>query len=135
MEPALALQSAVRTRLIGASALTALVPASSILDVNLRPAVMPALLIGEGQTIPDEGLRRDRHQVFLTLHVWALETGTVLVKQAVGAVRDALADTFWAIPGLEVADLCFESVRFVRDPDALHSHAIVTLHCRARVLA
>jgi len=57
------------------------------------------------------------------------------VKQVVGAIRDALTDTFWTIPGLEVADLCFESVRFVRDPDALHSHAIVTLHCRARILA
>jgi hypothetical protein len=134
-EPFLALQSAIRTRLIADSAVTALVPATSLLDLNQRPSVMPAIVLGEGQTIPDEGLRRDRHQVYLDIHVWAQEPGTAFVKQAVGAIRDALADTFWSIPGVEMADLLIEMARFMRDPDTVHSHAVVVLHARVREIA
>jgi hypothetical protein len=134
-EAFLVLQSAVRSRLTAASAVTALVPATSILDLNQRPSVMPAVLIGEGQTIPDEGLRRDRHEITFDLHVWAMEPGTAVVKSIVGAIRDALADTLWPISGLEVADLYIQSAHYMRDPDTVHSHAVVTLRCRVRVLA
>jgi Protein of unknown function (DUF3168) len=134
-DPFLALQAAIRSRLVAASTVTALVPATSILDANQRPSVMPALILGEGYAIPDEGLRRDRHQVYLDLHIWAQEPGTALVKQVVGAIRDALTDAFWSIPGVELADLCIEMARFMRDPDGVHSHAALTLKCRAREIA
>lgn len=56
MEPSLALQKAVRARLVATSAVTTLVPAAHVLDRNNRPEVFPAIIIGEGQTILGEGL-------------------------------------------------------------------------------
>ncbi|GAB1581730.1 DUF3168 domain-containing protein [Phyllobacterium phragmitis] len=126
-EPSLALQAAIRARLVATSAVTSLVPASNILDRNSRPETFPCILIGEGQTIPDEGLARTRHHVFADLHIWQKEPGLVGAKQIAGAIRDALSDTFWDVTGLHVADLHIASFRFIRDPGGLHSHGIMTL--------
>ncbi len=126
-EPSLALQAAIRVRLVASSALVALVPAASILDRNSRPETFPCILIGESQTIPDEGLARTRHQIFADLHIWQKEAGVAGAKQIAGAVREALADTRWTIPGLHVADLYVSSSRFIRDPDGIHSHGVITL--------
>lgn len=134
-EPSLALQAAIRARLVAASAITSLVPASNILDRNARPVPFPSIIIGEGQTVPDEGLARRRHQVFADLHIWATEPGLVVSKQIVGAVRDALADTFWNVPGLHVADLFVLSSRFMHDPDGLHSHCVVSLSAFVKEVA
>ena len=135
MEPALALQVAVRALLANTASVTTLVPDTSILDLNQRPSVMPAILIGEGQTVPDTGLARDRHQVYLDFHIWAQEAGTALSKQIAGAIRDALFDALWSIPALVVADAHITSARFLRDPDSVHSHAVMTLTCRVKEAA
>lgn len=127
MEPSLELQKAVRARLVASSAVTALVPASAIIDRNSRPEIFPCILIGEGQTVPDAGLARSRHETFADLHIWRTEPGLVVSKQVAGAIRAALADTFWSIPGLHVADLFISGSRFMRDPDGVHSHGIITL--------
>ena len=47
-------------------------------------------------------------------------------------MRGALADALWATPLLDVADAHITSARFLRDPDGVHSHAIVTLNCRVK---
>lgn len=101
MEPSLALQSAIRARIVAASSVTSLVPTSSILDVNKQPGTFPAIIIGEAQTLPDDGLARDRHEVSFDLHLWAQEPGTTFIKQVAGAVRGALSDTLWNVPGLQ----------------------------------
>jgi len=134
-EPFLALQSAVRAALVADSAFTALIPAASILDMNQRPSVMPCLLIGEGQTLPGGDIARRNHDVYLDFHFWAIEPGTAFVKQAVGALRHTLADTVWSIAGLAVGDAHITMARFMRDPDTIHSHAVVTLYCRVQEYA
>lgn len=134
-EPSLALQAAVRAALAADGAFTALIPAASILDVNMRPAVMPCLLIGEGQTLPGGDLARRNHEVYLDFHFWAIEPGTVFVKQAVAALRSTLADAIWTLAGLSVADAHITSARFMRDPDTVHSHAVVTLCCKVQEYA
>lgn len=129
-EPSLDLQKALRARLVAASTVTMLVPATSILDRNSRPEVFPCILIGEGQTIPDEGLARARHQVFSDLHIWKTEPGLAGCKQIVGAIRNALADTVWALDHHHVADLFIADSRFIRDPDGTHSHGMITVQAR-----
>lgn len=126
-EPSLELQKAIRTRLVGTSAVTSLVPATSIVDRNGRPPTVPSILIGEGQTVPDGDIARKRHQVFTDVHVWTEEIGLVSCKQIVGAVRAALADTVWNVTGLQVADIHISSSRFMRDPDGAHSHSVVSI--------
>lgn len=135
MEPNLALQAAVRARLVASSALVALVPAANVRDANGLPSVFPCILIGEGQTTPGGDIARKRHDAYLDLHIWAKESGVVTSKQIAGAVRGALVDTRWAASGLHVADLHVTSSRFLRDPDGLHSHAVVSLSAIVQEIA
>ena len=135
IEPTLPLQAALRTLLANDATVTALVPANAILDANQRPSVMPAILLGEGQTIQDEGLARDRFEVYLDVHIWTEEPGTAVSKQIVGAIRASLYDWQPSANGLHVADLTIQSVRFMRDPDTVHAHAAMTLTARVRATA
>ncbi len=135
MEPSLALQAAIRSRLVASSALTALVPAANVRDANGIPAVFPCVLIGEGMSSPAGDISRQRHDVVLDLHIWVAETGLVTAKQIAGAIRAALTDTVWAAAGLHVADLHVASSRFLRDPDGIHSHAVISLSAIVKELA
>lgn len=127
MEPSLELQKAIRASLVASSALTSLVTAANIVDRNGIPAVFPCVLIGEGQTTPDVGIARNRHVVFTDLQIWAKETGLVTSKQIAGAIRAALIDTRWSIPGLHIADLHIVSSCFMRDPNGINSHGVISL--------
>lgn len=127
MEPSLALQAAIRTRLVASSAVTSVVPPANIRDANGTPAVFPCILIGEGMTSPGGDIARRMHDVVLDLHIWATEPGLVTSKQIAGAIRAALIDTNWNAAGLHVADLRVASSRFLRDPSGLRSHGVISL--------
>lgn len=133
IEPTLPLQAAIRSLLANNGNVTGLVSANAILDANQRPSVMPAILLGEGQTVQDEGLARDRFEVYLEVHIWTEEAGTAVSKQIVGAIRNALYDWRPSASGLDIADLYVQSTRFMRDPDTIHAHAIMTLNARVKV--
>lgn len=127
MEASLELQKAIRSRLAAATAVTSLVPATSIVDRNGTPATFPSIILGEGQTVPGGDIARRRHDVFLDLHIWQKETGLAFAKQVSGAIRDALTDTQWTATGLHIADLYVTSSRFLRDPSGTYSHAVLSL--------
>lgn len=134
MSPELALQFVVRQRLAETSGVTDLVPASSILDRNARPTPTPSIIIGEGQSI-DEGdsIARNLLQVYLDLHVWMTEDSTEGVKLIAGAIRRAiqlgrLANT----SGFHFVDCHVRSSRYLRDPDGLTSHAVVTISAKVQ---
>lgn len=130
MEPSLPLQAAIRARLVAAKAVTAIIPASAIVDRNATPALDHSIVIGEAITGPDDGLARNRHMVVADLHVWRKEPSTVGAKQVVGAIREALSDGPLAVTGFHVADLRIVSTRFLRDPGGQHSHGVVSLEAR-----
>lgn len=130
MTPELALQKAVRGRLISEGAVTNLVPAGSILDRNERPAPDPSIIMGEGQSV-DEGdsIARDRVRVYLDLHIWKREPSTVGVKAIAGAIRAALRLVkLTNLDGFHFADCYVQSARFLRDPDGETSHGVVTIN-------
>lgn len=135
MSPEIALQKAVRARLIGTAALTQLVPAVSILDTNARPAPDPSIIIGEGQAV-DEGdsISRNLTRVYLDLHVWKKEPSTAGVKAIAGAVRAALRSRLEAKDGFHFVDTYVQSTRFMRDPDGESSHGIVTISAKVQEL-
>lgn len=131
--PALALQKAIRKRLITTAAVTALVPEASILDRNERPAPDPSIILGDDQEV-DEGfdLQRSHIRVYSTLHIWKKEPSTVGVKAIAGAIRRAIGRV--GALELEGTDLvCYDcrvdGVRYLRDPDGETSHAVMTLNC------
>ena len=128
MSADLAAQKAIRARLIATSAVTDLVTATSILDVNQRPAPMPSIIIGEGQALEGGRHQRDDQRIFLDLHVWKKEPGLAGVKAIAGAIRSAIHSA--RLPntdGYQFGDCRVSSTRFLRDPDGETAHGIVTV--------
>jgi hypothetical protein len=123
-----ALQLAIRARLVATAAVTALVPAGSILDRNARPAPNPAIIIGEAQSVDEGRIDRKAQRIYATLHIWKKEPGLAGVKQIAGAVRAAIHEK--AIPAENsffFGDCFVSGMRFLRDPDGETAHAVVTV--------
>lgn len=110
--------------------LTALVPATNIFDRNERPEVFPCVIVGEAQTVGDDATCIVAAEVFLTIHVWTAENGMVGCKSIAGEIQRALRSLSGLQDGWQ-CDFNFEDARYLRDPDGLHSHGVVTF----RVLA
>jgi len=131
-DPSYALQIAIRKRLVSTPALVALVPAENILDTHSLPVVDPCIIFGEDQEIdPDEQtITRRMVRVYSTLHVWKREESLRGVKLIAGAIRRAIETTYRLNlddPDFHCADCHVSEVRFMRDPDGVTSHGIVTL--------
>lgn len=128
MTPEIALQTALRLRLADTPAVTDLVPADAILDRNERPTPDPAIILGEGQTVDDgNSISRRLSRVWINIHVWKKEASTEGVKAIAGAIRATLRDRLDLDAGFHAADCAVSSARFLRDPDGITSHAIVTV--------
>lgn len=126
----LAVQKAIRARLVATSAVTNLVPAGSILDRNKTPAPSPSIILGEVQ-IMDEGdsIKRTRSRVYHTIHVWKVEPSREGVKRINAAINAAIrAGRLDLGPGLHCADWRVSSTRALSDPDGETSHGIVTVN-------
>jgi hypothetical protein len=116
------LQSAIRAALIADAAVTALVPAANIYDGIVRQDHMPAITLGDDmEQDADMTLARDYVRVTSTIHVWVREASFLTAKRIVGAIRSAVASR---VAGF--VDVRFESARFLRDPDGVTAHGVVT---------
>jgi hypothetical protein len=135
-EASLAVQKAIRARLIASAEVLALVPADHILDRNQRPAPDPSIVLGEDQVInAGESVARDVVRVHSTLHLWKKEPSLAGVKEIGGAVTRALTPRLQlADDGLELVDNLVESFRALRDPDGETSHGVLTMTSVLRVL-
>lgn len=129
-EPSLALQKLIRARLSADAGVTALVPATNILDRNHRPEQFPSIIIGEGQAIFADNVQNSYHdQAFCNVHIWASETGLSAAKAIAGAVKDAIRTGPWSVEGYEAVNVRPVNARYVRDPDSngQFSHAVMTI--------
>ncbi len=127
-EPSLDLQKAIRARLLASADLVALVPSDNVLDNTGRPERMPAVGIGEGQTI----FRRFDSTTHATLHVWVQEPGLTASKQIASAIVtalriDAQIEGVLILDHFVCHDLMVTQTRFMRDPHGSYSHGIVTV--------
>ncbi|CEG09482.1 hypothetical protein BN961_02908 [Afipia felis] len=132
-----AVQKAIRARLIDVAAVTALVPATSILDRNERPAPDPSIILGEDQVVdPGTAIDRSLSRVHSTLHVWKKEGGLSGVKAIAAAVRDAIRQGRLSLDaGLQCADCRVSDMRFLRDPDGVTAHGVITVETLVREVA
>ena len=121
----LAVQKAIRARLVASAEVTALVPALSILDRHARPAPRPGIIIGDAQTMLDDGMSRRRVRVFHDLHVWTREPSTEVGKRIMGAVTDALRGRLDLGTGMHCADCRVTGTRVMRDPDGETTHGVL----------
>lgn len=130
MTPEIALQTAIRSRLVITPEILGLLPAANILDRNERPNPRPSIVMGEGQAV-DEGdsIARTRLRIYMDLHIWIEEPSTAGVKAVAGAIRTALRTKLIAgIPGIQIVDARVERTRFLRDPDGKTSHGVATIN-------
>jgi Protein of unknown function (DUF3168) len=124
----LAVQKAIRARLIGTPSVTSLVPATSILDRNARPNPDPSIVLGEGECYEADDIARQVLRVVSTIHLWKKETSLAGVKAIAGAVREAIhSDRILLDPGFHCGDCRVSAIRYLRDPDGETSHAVVTV--------
>jgi hypothetical protein len=126
-EPSLALQATIRTRLIAAAPVTALVPAINIFDRNRRPEVFPCVVIGDGQSIFADNIDTFADRACADLHVWVQEDSLTGGKAIVGAIRDALQDGPSIVAGFLCTSLRVTGARFMRDKTGEYSHCIVSV--------
>jgi hypothetical protein len=126
MSAALAVQIAIRARLVDTPAVVALVSPPSIVDSHAeRPD--PCIVLGEDQEIDEGRLDRSVARVFSTLHVWKREDGLEGAKAIAGAIRTAVSSSRLVVEGWHCGDAFVSSARFLRDPDGVTSHGVVTV--------
>ncbi len=138
-EPTLALQTAIRARLVASQAVTALVHADFIFDRHGRPEIGSAvndaqwqlpptcILIGEGHAVYADRYRTFYDRAYADLHIWKEELGLAGAKEITAALRDALPAGAWLMPGFHAPYVSIAGVRFMRDPGKRHSHGVVTV--------
>ncbi|MCR5856575.1 DUF3168 domain-containing protein [Mesorhizobium sp. J428] len=126
MSASLAVQTAIRTRLVATSAVTALVPADSIVDSHAeRPD--PCIVLGEDQEVDEGRIARDVVTVYSTLHLWKEEPSLEGVKAIAGAIRTAINAGRLAVTGWHFGGAHVSSTRYLRDPDGVTSHGVLTI--------
>lgn len=124
VDPSLELQIALIARLRAFPALATLV-GGRIYDAPPPSAAYPYVTLGEDQILPDAGTDYDGADVTLTLHVWSKATGFPETKRIAAAIRAALAAEL-PLTALRLVDLVYEGARYLREPDGLVSHGVVT---------
>lgn len=129
-DASLALQGAINLRLRAEIAAVG----ERVFDRVPADVAFPYIELGEFQTLDDGAQCHDAQELFATLHVWSRAVGQVEAKTIAGAVRGALheaeLDLGVAFQFLEIAH---QDTRYLKDPDGLTSHAVLTF--RALVAA
>jgi hypothetical protein len=129
MSASLAFQKFARAALVSDLDVTALVPADNIVDANARPEIYPRINLGEDQELPADDVVTRYTTVIATLHVWVREPGLATAKAIAGEVRRVLnrpSRIVFEANGYRCIDSRFASARFLRDPDGVTAHGIVT---------
>ena len=129
-EATLTAQKFIRNLFVARTALTDLVPATSIFDRHARPSVFPCVVLGEGQFVADDTDCTAAGDVYLTVHVWTEEPSFVTCKNIVGEMRRAVRNADAVLDGFALAAY-FQDAVYLRDPDGEHSHGVVTIHLLA----
>lgn len=121
----LELQKAIVAALKADTAVNGLV-AGHVYDTVPSSDPFPRITLGEDQVIPERADCYLGDEVFITLHVWSRKTGFPETKRIAAAVRTALHDAELELTGFRLVDLASDGERFMRDPDGLTNHAVLT---------
>lgn len=134
IEPTLALQTAIRTRLINQPDVIALVPANNIRSGSTRPDKTPSIIMSDGTTALhgyDYTAQRTAW-VYLDLHIWTLNAGQDAAKEITGAVMAALDKRNMQIEGGYCDHFRVTKSSFPRDPDPAYGHGVLSVEALMR---
>lgn len=127
-DPSYALQYAVVAALKASTSLKNLISDPvRVYDRVPVGATYPYLTISGDEQVLDAGNScGDAWEVFQNVHVWDDAIGMTRAKQIAGAVRDALIGAI-SITGFQVIEALHQNTRYIKDPDPLLEHAVVTV--------
>lgn len=134
IEPTLALQTAIRTALVTAPDMTALVPETHIRAGSTRPDKTPCIIMSDGNTAlhgHDYASQRTAW-VYLDLHIWTLDAGEDAAKEIAGAAMNALDKRSLAIEGGYCDHFRVTASRFPRDPNPAYGHGVLSVEALIR---
>lgn len=86
----------------------------------------PYIAFGDGQMLPELAECTDAATNYVTLHLWSRAVGFPEVKRLGAAVIKALHDTTLTLASGSLQSLLLNSSHYLRDPDGLTSHAVLT---------
>lgn len=90
--------------------------------------VYPYITLGECQVLPDKADCIDGVEAYPKVDVWSQEKGFVQVKAVAKTVLALLDDQPLVVDGFNVILFEVESVNYLRDPNGLDRHAVITFH-------
>lgn len=137
IEPVLALQTAIRTRLINKPEVVALVPADRIRAGSTRPDKTPCITMSDGNTTlhGNDYRAQSAAWVYLDLHVWTLDAGQDAAKEIAGTAAAALSKYNLPIDGGYCDHFQLMAIRHVRDPNPAYGHAVLSVEALIRWIA
>lgn len=128
-DPSLALQKGSLS-LLKAGATGALV-GGRIYDGVPPNAAKPYVSFGPFQLLPEHGDCLDGGEAIMTLDAWSIVPGTsstVEVKSIGAAIAKDLDRATLVLDGQRLVELSIEQIQYMRDPDGITAHGIVTVH-------
>lgn len=133
IEPTLALQTAIRAKLLSTPAVLALVPETNIRAGSTRPDKTPAIIMSDGHTVLDGYCYTSQRTawVYLDIHVWTLDAGEQAAKEIAFAATQAL-DTAMTLDGAACDHFRVTGSIFPRDPDPKYGHGVLNVEALIR---
>lgn len=134
IEPTLALQAAIKTRLLSTADVMERVPADSIRDGSTRPDKTPAIIMSDGNTFlhGHDYTAQRMAWAHLDLHIWTLDAGQDAAKEIAGVVMATLDKRNLQIDGGYCDHFRVTKARFPRDPDPAYGHGILSVEALIR---
>ena len=128
--PSLELQVAIVSRLRTTAAVTELV-GDGIYDNVPEDAKFPYVTVGEGDETSDDVDCVKGFEIALDIDVWSQDVGFPEAKSISNAVRQALLDPEMTLPSNALVYFNHRQTRFLREPDGLTSHAVMSFEAFA----
>lgn len=123
--PSLELQIATVARLRSTAAVTALI-GDRVFDHVPEKAEFPYVTVGEGDETSDDADCITGFEISLDIDVWSRELGFPEAKKITDAVRRALRSPDLVITENALVSFEHRQSRFLRDPDGITAHAVMT---------
>lgn len=123
IDASLAVQKCIVGRLTAAEVL----PAGHVFDKIGRPERFPCAIVGPAFTLFPDYDERFHTEATADVHIWTDENNLASAKDLAGAVREALWHGPWEVDGHSCVNLRIQQARYLRDPDDVHAHAVLTV--------
>jgi hypothetical protein len=128
-DPSLALQKGSLSILKAGT--TGVLVGGRIYDGVPPNAVKPYVSFGPFQLLPEHGDCLDGGEAIMTIDAWSVVPGTsstVEVKAIGAAIARDLDRATLTLDGQRMIEFSIEQIQYMRDPDGITAHGVVTVH-------